>query len=372
MEEVTQIKSKIPSNSINLWLLVWVGLLFACQGRSLFIVENTPTLPPRTITETNLQLSEVWRVSSLVVFSSGSDGSPQIALTPNQIVTINYKDGGRGSKLVSYSTVTGSVNWKTHYGDAASSLIADQNRVYVASAGRRVEAYSLQTGELIWSEMDLPNRKQYDLDVRDGVLFNYQKTPGKNEEIVYLYDASTGETLQKHTQVTESYSTWVMWLGQFALYQNLEDLFKINRETNEIMWRVPIENASGYDNAKYFGIKQFPILSGDRLIVASGRVAFAIYPLDYTTGKRLWTAKGPFVSNTAVSHGKVYALRQDGRLIILDEIGGKELGFIQFGPAETPAATYWVGADGQGQIYVYFSDSQELIALTVNNILGSD
>jgi len=365
---MTQMKSKILSSSVNLWLSVWVGLLFICQGRSLFIVENTPALPPRTITETNLQLSEVWRVSSLVVFSSGSDGSPQIALTPNQIVTINYKDGGWSSKLVSYSTVTGSVNWKTHYGGAASSLIADQNRVYVASAGRRVEAYNLQTGKLLWSGMDdLPSRQRYDLDVRDGVLFNYQKATRETEEIVYIYDINTGETLQKYTEVIDaSHSALVMWLGQFALYQNLEDLFKINRETNKIMWRVPIENASGYNNAKYFGIKQFPILSDNKLLVVSGRIDLSIYALDYMTGKRLWTAKGPFTSNAAVSQGKVYALRQDARLVILDEATGTELGFVQFSPAETPAATYWVGADDHGQIYVYFSDSQELIALKIN------
>ncbi|NIW45951.1 MAG: PQQ-binding-like beta-propeller repeat protein, partial [Gammaproteobacteria bacterium] len=90
------------------------------------------------------------------------------------------------------------------------------------------------------------------------------------------------------------------------------------------------------------------------------------YALDYTTGERLWTANGPFVSNAAVSQGRVYALHQDGRLVILDETTGEELGFVQFSPAETPSPTYWVGADDQGRIYVYFSDSQELISMKVN------
>ncbi|NIW45950.1 MAG: PQQ-binding-like beta-propeller repeat protein, partial [Gammaproteobacteria bacterium] len=270
-----EMKLRTLLTSTKLWLLAWIGvLLVACQGQSLFFGENAPMLSPRTILDTNIPVDEAWRVSSLLVFSIRSGGPAQVLLKPDRIVTINYqKGGGFGSKLVSFSTSNGEIEWETFYGGTASSLIADQDRVYVASAGRDVEAYSLQTGELFWSGMDLPDRRRYDLDVQGGILLNYQKATGETEEIVYAYDTNTGETLQKYTEVIDAYySALVMWLGQFALYQTLDELYKVDRDTKEIMWRDPIENDPGYNGSRHFGIKQFPILSDNKLIVVSGRI----------------------------------------------------------------------------------------------------
>jgi len=125
------------------------------------------------------------------------------------------------------------------------------------------------------------------------------------------------------------------------------------------VWKTSIDEDSGWARA-------FPLLSNDRLVMIYGESDPDLYVVDFETGQRLWKADDTFVSNVAVSNGNVYVLRDDARLMILDESSGVEQGYVQFAPANTDILSkkYWVGVDKVGGIFAYFSDSQELIGLT--------
>ncbi len=311
-------------------------------------------MPSRAIAETNLGVREIWRVSSWFVISDGHQFA-YMFLVPSRIVAEN-STRSEGTRLVSVDTSTGSVEWEVKYRERVSSIIADQSKLYVASAGYPLRAYELETGKLVWSGPDLPARRLYFLNLQNNTLLNYSGS-------VQFLDPETGKLLREDSiEKTPSDSYFIMWLDEFTLrkssHQTSNELLKIRRETGEIVWRTPLDVTSGL-------ARKFPILSDNRLIALFGRIDMDLYVIDFTTGQRLWKANDTFVSNAAVSQGKVYALRQDARLMVFDEMTGAELGYVQFTPAETDPAgrTYWVGVDEQGRVFVSFSDSKELIAL---------
>jgi outer membrane protein assembly factor BamB len=313
--------------------------------------EIIPEEPSRTLVETNLDLQEQWRISSLLI---GSDNHQvaSIRLAPGRVVMHDGHFGNRGSRLVAFSTSTGRLDWQVKHGRSVSSIAVDQNRLYIAHAGDPLQAYELQSGELAWLSVELPERVLYFLQVQDDVLFNFSRG------LLQFFNPETGELLAEERWETPSNSLRFMRLDGFELHQTTSDLFRLNVETSGVVWRAPIDEDSGFP-------LRFPELSNNRLILTYGRIDYDVYAIDFLTGQRLWKADSFFVSNAAVAQGKVYVLREDARLLVFDEITGRELGYAQFAlPKTDPGGeTYWVGANEEGQVFVYFSDSQELVAL---------
>ena len=69
-------------------------------------------------------------------------------------------------------------------------------------------------------------------------------------------------------------------------------------------------------------------------------------------------------SNFVVANDSLYGIDLDARLVQRDIETGEELGYIQFTPERVDTSTnrYRVAVDGE-MVFVFFSDSQELIAL---------
>jgi outer membrane protein assembly factor BamB len=267
-------------------------------------------------------------------------------LAPERIITSDVE-------LISFDTATGAVEWKLNY-DQPIDLTADQKKLYIVRTGRPLEAYNLETGDLVWSSHSFPERRPYFLNIQQDTLFI-----SSNLGLTYSFDAETGALLTEEVDNRFNDVLVMRWHDfdlRYAYKDGIQMLLKIRRENGEVIWQTKVD-VSVPD--------QFPLLSNNKLILISGQRDMTLYAVDFNTGQLLWQSKDPFVSHPAVSQGKVYALRKDARLMILDETSGTEIGYIQFTPEETPWATYWVGADEQGRIFVYFSDSQELFALAV-------
>ncbi len=184
-------------------------------------------------------------------------------------------------------------------------------------------------------------------------------------------DLETGALLGEDQPVLQKGAVLVMRSAEFDLLDiaaiprgNLPaELAKISRDPVEVLWRSPIDEGDGSPIL-------FPVLSENKLFVPLRFFAdVTLYVLDFTTGERLWKTDNTFVSNVAVAQGKVYLLRNDARLLVFEAESGTEIGYVQFNPAETHPKSggysdrYWVGADNQGRVFVYFSDSMELVAL---------
>jgi outer membrane protein assembly factor BamB len=267
-------------------------------------------------------------------------------LTPDRIITSDVE-------LTSFDTETGLVGWKLNYGQSID-LTADQKKLYIVRTGRPLEAYNLETGDLVWSGRSFPEHQPYLLNIQQETLFIHSSSG-----LTYSFNAETGEQLTEESDDRLDDVLVMRWRDfdlRYVYKDGVQTLLKIRRETGEVIWRTKADISVP---------NLFPLLSNSKLILISGRRDMTLYVVDFNTGQLLWQSKDPFVSYPAVSQGKVYALRKDARLMILDETSGTEIGYIQFTPEETPWATYWVGVDEQGRIFVYFSDSQELFALSV-------
>jgi len=336
-------------------VLLFVGIIVYACGET----ESAPEFPSRSIVDDNLGLSEIWRVSSLSVYRGGVAHPLPIILTPQRIVMVARLYNG-GKKVVSFAPSTGLLEWAVSYeGDSVDSVTADEKRLYVASGGEPLRAYELQTGNLAWAgEVLLPERTAHYLAFQNNKLFHYF---GNSQVTVFVPD--TGEVLEEDdgSSVPSGYYH-VIRLSEFELYKSSSsnEMLKVKQENNDIIWSTTIPRS---------GVMNFPILSNGKLIMASGGWSRTIYAIDFITGQLLWQTGDGFVSNVAVSEGKVYALRSDARLIVFDEATGVELGYVQFNPNQTKrdnAPPYWVGVDEQARIFVYFSDSKELLALELN------
>lgn len=330
-------------------LIVLVMIIAAC-GQSGITPRPYPTRPTtRLVMDNNLGATEIWRVSSLRV------GANTIIVTPHHILLNNAKD-----RLVSYDPATGVVKWKTKYEGGGSSISVDDKKLYVASPGEPLLAYDLETGNKVWSGPMLAVRRGHALSIRDGVLVDLS-------DVIRLFNPETGELLREEAIVIVSHSSpahYIMQIEGTELRQSREALMRIEHNTRKIIWQIPFGDAKGR-------ILRFPTVSDNNVLVLVTTQAIErdLHAIDFETGRRLWKINGDFVSNAAVVDGKIYILRDDARLMVLDELTGAELGYIQFSPAETEAGIgevrFWVGADDQGRIFVYFSDSEELIALKV-------
>jgi outer membrane protein assembly factor BamB len=312
--------------------------------------KTIPAITERSIREDGLGVTKIWRVSPLLVSSDGHQFA-NIVLTPEYLIlNDNYSGVIDGGKLIAFTTATGLTGWETKYNRSVASLVADQEKLYVASAGNPLQAYSLETGKLVWSGPKLRSRVLHALRIQNNTLVDISG-------VIQSFNLETGELLREEDFRTDNVSSFIMRLGEFDLRQTDKGLIKV-RQSGEVVWQMPfLGKPSGL-------AREFPFLSGNRLIAVVGRVGLDLYVIDFDTGQRLWKAPGTYVSNAAVVKGKVYILRDDARLMVFDELTGAELGYIQFTtPVDTGRSSYWVGVDDQGRMFVYFSDSGELIAL---------
>jgi outer membrane protein assembly factor BamB len=319
------------------------------------------------MSQTNLALSEIWRISDLVVWSPAYQ-TANFVLTDEQLIAVDYQAGVPSGKVISYNTNDGVKLWEFDYNKrAVSSMAYNQDSLFIASAGEPVNAFNLQTGQLVWiSDNVLTDRRTNSLHAQGDILLNYAFKDGL--EIIHSFDPKTGDTLNLERLPLDVNRDGVllMRLDGVEFRQRPSSLTKINRETGEIIWATTINSGNGFTGGPYLGILYFPILYENKLVIVSGRIDLAVDVIDYTTGEHLWRADSIFISNAGVNDGKVYALRDDARLEVLDIDTGIELGYVQFTPEQTDPTenAYWVGVDEQERVFVYFGDSQELMALT--------
>ncbi len=131
---------------------------------------------------------------------------------------------------------------------------------------------------------------------------------------------------------------------------------------------MSIDNQSGRTlwSVKTRGVPGRPVLTdSDILVIRSGNSLTKIMGLDPASGKTLWqTAEEDFVSNLIVVDDTIYALTTEPAIVGYDVLTGREKDRLTFGGGPLDAKhspNFWLLSDGS-HMFVYFSDSQELIA----------
>ncbi len=327
----------------------------------------TPTpWPPRTVGSSSLGLREVWRFhtgwhvfSYPLVPNVFVAGEPVFSYppVPNLFVAgdkVLFPSIGKCSLLTALSLETGQLIWQTPvpncWNDGVSPATLDADRIYLMS-DFRVLAFDLLTGKLVWETSELEGRTTYYFRPWDSVT-PLQLYAGK-EKVIEI-DPISGVVLKQKPA------------GELLQY----DSVKFTTTADEL---CAVE-LSGQDSRRLWcharvlppsgQMQLWPSFVDDDVVFQSGFVTYRISRAKVQTGEIIWETERVYFSNFALDNaGRLYAVRQDNVLVILDAKTGRMLDEITFGgPGPNGEWPDWVVVHGP-YLLVYFSDTQELIAL---------
>ncbi len=313
----------------------------------------TPMAPRRIIAST-LPLHENWRRDNVVL----PYYDERLVASKEYICYVTYAIRGwkREDRLQVLRGRNGEIHWEVPNFPYINSLATDGKRLF-AAVEWHIRAYDLATGRLLWrTPGSLPGHTGYWLQPEEEDIVVYFKSGlsvDREEQFIQRYDAQNG-TLKTTERIEVPSGVRLMIRTPLVDYwTDGERIWAQNRISGQILWEREIERR----------IEHRPILTDSSLIYASGIYAH-LYAVDAASGTLQWVYPGFVVSNFVLSGGILYAVRQDGALVGIDPRTGQEIGFVQFLPAKTNrrSTAYWVAAS-DGWVFVYFGDSQELIAL---------
>jgi len=297
------------------------------------------------LTDDHLGLREYWRISARIV---------DLRAVSGQVVYAEYDSSGILNRLRVLDAASGSLSWETPWDwNNSRPLAVDTERVYY-EVDFKLRAYSLDEGVLLWETKDLLPFRGYWM-YSDGETLCMRGWPDLEG---HYFDVHTGEEVgYKSFAIGDGFV--VEEFPSFVLHTSPWTLQAMDPTTQQVLWKI---NTGG---PGYF--LRRPELFNDTLLTGESEVLFA---LDVRTGQIKWqNMERPFASDWLAVNDSIYALDYNARLIRLDIETGQETGYIQFTPATECLANgycsvryYFVAADGQ-MFFVYFGDSQELIAL---------
>lgn len=343
---------------ITIVLVSFVTSLVACLPKLEFPGYISPSpAPPRTVIDDTLPFHEKWRISNLLIYRRTT---PSIYVYGDYLFYVAYEPDGLTHWLEVLDAKNGSLLWKTQdLPFTENSLAADQQNLYLALAGKFL-AYDISTGKLLWETHEplLGHTSYWAYPTNESLLVFSEEDVSltRREQIIRSYDLQTG-ILQNIDRIAIPHNdSLILRTTSNDYWTNGTALWAINNETNQKQWLIEISNSLEYQ----------PVLVESRLIFTSG-IFSDVIGIDNLTGNQAWKYEGKIVSNTAAATGIVYAVRADAAVIGINVLTGKEMGYIEIEPrateTDTRSLTYLVAAT-EDMIYVYYGDSQELIALT--------
>lgn len=341
------------------WILIkgqlyWIFLLVLMSGCNLISTPSTPTpvTPPHQVKMTqNFSWQERWRFP--IHLLRNNENVRNFIRVEDGIVLID------GHWLKFIHADQGDVQWAVELDGKIDSMVADERRVYVVGkAGLIAEGYNLQTGELTWkSDIDLPGHRGYYLRLQDGHLYAYESF-----DLVYIFDPQTGQ-LADRIRISP--------VGQKPLaLLRLENKDWLQSDSNQIMlvrndevlWRTDLKGLP----------QRFPQIYEDMVIVRfkDDRTVFGgLVGLDLTTGQLIWERPGEFFSNFVIIDNLLYVTSKESKILLLDPKSGQTIGLAEFLPDNVVDTLHAVSAItvNESMLYVYFSDSREMIAFEKTN-----
>ena len=335
--------------------LVFIGLLLlaGCHPS-----ETTPTptpWSPRVVGTSKLGLVEAWHVQT----------GPPITLTrpqPNLFVAddkiiVPYNTENNDSRVTALSLETGQVIWQTHYKtdpftDIINSATLDTEHVYVVDEFR-VYAFDLETGEIRWETQEFAGHTGYYF--RPWDLVKPLRLHADTGEVI-LIDPVTGAVLERGQEYEKS------TYGLIAFVRTMRALSAVDLQSGQVLWSRPSEPIPFTSQ-----MRLWPSFIDDDVVFLSGGAIYVINRVDLQTGATRWETESIYVSNFALDDsGKLYAMRQDGVLVVLDVNTGDGLDEIQFsGPQIDPHTKNYSVVVANSYVVVNFIDTQEIIALRI-------
>lgn len=322
---------------------------------------------PRTIGESTLPLVEQWRLRTEHTIPSRASASipPYLFISNGKAIMdvgAGWEDQQRGfdGSLTAFDIATGQIIWQTlladpRYSSRIGNAYQGAERLYLAYSFR-VQAFSLQTGEMLWQSPELFTRTSHwfcNWDTENPLkLYASKNLPYDNETI--SFDPPTGAILSRDPN--SDYPICER-NGQIEFVKTPQALLAVDQITGQTLWER-VESQRPYDQMEE------PVFLGEEMLFQVGYPRIEILRVEIQTGKTTWRTEREYVSSMAILGSWVLALRQDGVLVALDIETGEMVGALTFEgkPLEVGTGSYWVVANDP-YVLLFFSDNQELIVL---------
>lgn len=330
------------------FFLYWITLLMitSCQWKTLPTPTATPLFPSRSIDSTgNFPWRERWRLRPNL-FGYYQNVRNLVAIEQGSLFidewTLKFVEAKQGNLV-----------WSVDFDGPIDSMVTDENLVYVAGhAGKIVEAYNLQTGDLAWKlDTQLPGHTSYYLHLQGDTLLVYNTW-----DSVYSLSTIDGQLIEKYKipQIGQNPFSLLRLDEQSWLQSNGTQMMLL--KDSQIVWKT---NLGGEP-------QKFPYLYDDVVIVRveDERTVFAsLAGLDVKTGNVLWQREVEFYSNFALLSNQLFVVSKEADILVLDTQTGRTVGFADLLPnqVDTFHPTSAIAVN-ENMLYAYFADSQELIA----------
>lgn len=317
-----------------------------------------PLISSRSVTDVNLPFHEQWRRSSLLLFNTESD---RLHVYGNQLFFVSYEDDGITGRLEALNAKNGALLWKTEpLPFSVDSLAVDAKRLYLA-LDRKILAYDLSTGKVLWEDVLLGGRTTYQIYPMDSTLLVYSEedisSDGDEEQVIRKYDSQSGLLIStERININQKNSSLLLKTLTYDYWTDGKTLWVLDNLTQQEQWKVAIDNPVEYQ----------PLLIDSKLIFASG-IFSDVIGVDNISGHQVWKYGDKIVSNLTARGGIIYVVRTDAAIVCIDSATGEEVGYIDIEPRVTETSSrshaYLITAS-EDMLFVYYGDSQELIAFS--------
>ncbi len=340
--------------------LLLSAILMSSCNRGIPTETIDQNLPAKQIASMTLPAQELWRKPQTSMLYGGMSAG----MEATQYYLSYFEQEEDKLHVIVLDTRTGERIRRFEDIPYPHSMFMHEDYLYLA-VNWNILAWNLSTGELNWESEDLRDHTGYQIHpapLEDNILvYSTETNFFIPTQLLRYYNRNDGELVELITIRIESDSGFMFFRSpQVDYWIGDGQLWAVNFPDMTTLWRVDMNNMNR--------VSGWPIVHEQRLIVALGTYP-TIQAYDTTTGALVWEYNEKLLSNIVVMDGVLYALRTDGVLVTLDANSGTALGSVTFAPFETQSGprskAYWIGASA-GRIFVYFGDSQELVAIRIH------
>jgi hypothetical protein len=214
--------------------------------------------------------------------------------------------------LICLESRSGKVLWNNYSGIHDEIEVTPDGIFVTYITPASVRKYDLQNGKLIWKNKKLGRSQGFTyLYFQDG-----QVEMLLLDERTVVLNATDGKAIR----TIEGNSVFVSTRDEILI--DFDGLHSMKANTDQMLWK--------YEDTK---IEPAPLFTDNKIFVRR-KFSKTTYALDRNTGALLWEIP-KILGNYAYSSSKhvVYALRENGELLAIDENSGKEVVIAKFSPA---------------------------------------
>jgi len=249
--------------------------------------------------------------------------------------------------LICLENRTGKVLWN-NYSGIHDEIAVTPHGIYVTYIGSAsIQKYDFQNGNFLWKNNKLGG----------GMGSSYLYFQDGQIEVVFIHERTV--VLGPDGEIVRTIKNESVFVSQHdEILIDLDGLQSNKPNSNDVLWK--------YEDTR---INSAPLFTDNKIFVLKA-FSKTEYALDRNTGTLLWEIP-KILGNFAYSPNKqaVYALRENGELLAIDENSGKESVIAKFSPAPftysdgVDDAGYQLSYDEKEQILiVYIGDSRQLFA----------